>query len=98
MPTEYVFTEPEVRHSLVTGDSYRRVEHDSDDDAARIRSMSRPNPISVHLDRVRRELTGGGIGRGPDQLNAGPRGHHKQREYEARRPEDDRSSPEAEDV
>lgn len=30
-----------------------------------------------------------GSGRGPDELNLGPRGHAGQREYEARRPGDD---------
>ncbi|WVR00182.1 hypothetical protein IAU59_007324 [Kwoniella sp. CBS 9459] len=60
--------------------------------------------FSVQLDRIRRGLrerrataAGAGAGtvlgddsqgRGPDAINAGPRGHAAQREYEARRPGD----------
>lgn len=70
---------------------YRRIEHDSDeDDKAPQRVKSRQNPITVQLDRLRRELVGGDDnGRGPDEPNVGPRGHARQREYEARRPGDE---------
>lgn len=77
---------------------YRRIEHDSDDDAPIARSESRHSTITVHLDRIRRDIVGEGTGRGPDTLNVGPRGHHRQREYEARRPGDPESSTESEEV
>jgi len=77
---------------------YRRVEHDTDDDDDLRAGMTRPNPISFHLDKMKRSLIGEGAGRGPDTLNVGPRGHLNQREYEARRPGDRHSSTETEEV
>ena len=79
---------------------YRRIEHDSDEDDkspsshSLVRQITRTKPqkqnsLSVHLDRIRRELVGGhDTGRGVDSENVGPRGHMRQREYEARRPGD----------
>ncbi|KAK1922100.1 EXS-domain-containing protein [Papiliotrema laurentii] len=71
---------------------YRRIEHDSDEDDKQPELFrSKTNPITVHLDRLRRELVGEEQGRGPDAENLGPRGHARQREYEARRPGDTES-------
>ena len=60
--------------------------------------MSRPNPISVHLDRIRRDLKGHGNGTGPSQENGGTRNRHSQRTYEARRAEHTQESTSTEEV
>ena len=80
---------------------YRRVDRDTDEDedekeASRRRARSKPKTISVHLDRIKRDLVGQERGRGPDELNVGPRGRAAQREYEARRPSDTLRSDESE--
>lgn len=77
---------------------YRRVERDSDEEEHKppstlarqiTKTNARRGTISVHLDRIRRELVGENeAGRGPDAENVGARGHGRQREYEARRPGD----------
>ncbi|CAD6576022.1 MAG: hypothetical protein TREMPRED_001560 [Tremellales sp. Tagirdzhanova-0007] len=77
---------------------YRRIEKESDDDADLHRAMTRPNPISVHLDRIRRDLTGNGNGPGPTHENGGTRNRHSQRKYEARRAEDTHDSTRADEV
>ncbi|EIW72108.1 hypothetical protein TREMEDRAFT_70627 [Tremella mesenterica DSM 1558] len=61
---------------------YRRVEHDSDEE-----THLKSHHLSVHLDRLRQSIRKGS-GRGPDELDVGPRGHAASREYEARRPGD----------
>ncbi|KAK8853230.1 hypothetical protein IAR55_003932 [Kwoniella newhampshirensis] len=88
---------------------YRRINRDSDDDDDGSPEREKPtrttsrrsggrgnasNPVSVQLDRLRRRITSGQKGRGPDALDAGPRGHRDQREYEARRPGDQGSGEE----
>jgi hypothetical protein len=51
--------------------------------------------LAIKLDKLRKEIVGEardrvakGDGRGPDELDVGPRGHARQRDYEARRPGD----------
>ncbi|KAL7418429.1 Xenotropic and polytropic retrovirus receptor 1 [Cryptotrichosporon argae] len=63
--------------------------------SARTNQSSRSHALSVRLDRIRSKVLGdaadvggGSAGRGPDELNVGPRGHAAQREYEASRPGD----------
>nr|XP_019044152.1 hypothetical protein I302_07433 [Kwoniella bestiolae CBS 10118]OCF23082.1 hypothetical protein I302_07433 [Kwoniella bestiolae CBS 10118] len=73
---------------------------DQDLDSKDHSKEKKKNPLSVHLDRLRLRhnirhsnhsdddtLTPGG-GRGPDAINAGPRGYRLERDYEARRPGD----------
>ncbi|KIR53486.1 hypothetical protein I315_04079 [Cryptococcus gattii Ru294] len=74
---------------------YRRVDHDSDDesdphDIEKLKGRSGHRHISINLDRLRRGIRDHNVneGRGPDALDAGPRGHAPEREYEARRPGD----------
>ena len=73
---------------------YRKVDHDSDDDEND--RVLNSKSFSVRLARLRKDLTGINDrgGRGPDELNVGPRGHARQREYEARRPGDSESPEE----
>lgn len=51
--------------------------------------------VSERWTRIRNRLIGRGKGRGPDELDVGPRGRRGTREYEARRPGDvpDGSAP-----
>ncbi|KIR29217.1 hypothetical protein I309_01804 [Cryptococcus deuterogattii LA55] len=74
---------------------YRRVDHDSDDESdpheiEKLKGRSGHPHISINLDRLRRGIRDRNVneGRGPDALDAGPRGHAPEREYEARRPGD----------
>lgn len=63
---------------------YRRIDPDTDDDDLTSKPKDRSN-----LDKLRAKILGRTThGRGVDALNVGPRGHAKQREYEASRPGD----------
>ncbi|WWC64582.1 uncharacterized protein I303_107193 [Kwoniella dejecticola CBS 10117] len=53
-----------------------------------VTSSGTPNGISSPSEGIAEEEEEEGEGRGPDALNAGPRGHEPQREYEASRPGD----------
>lgn len=75
---------------------YRRIEHDSDEDD-KFESEQPSKGISSHWKKIKMELVGKSKGRGPDEVNAGPRGHERQREYEARRPGDTEEDPTAEE-
>ncbi|OXC70750.1 hypothetical protein AYX13_00732 [Cryptococcus neoformans] len=74
---------------------YRRLDRDSDDESdphelEKSKGRSGHHHISVNLDRLRRGILDRNTeeGRGPDALDAGPRGHAPERDYEARRPGD----------
>ncbi|WRT70222.1 uncharacterized protein IL334_007217 [Kwoniella shivajii] len=74
-------------------------DHEADDSATGEKSKinsKRRFTLSIQLDKIRKKMADkklereqqGLEGRGPDALNAGPRGHKPQRDYEARRPGD----------
>jgi hypothetical protein len=71
---------------------YRRVENDSDEDD-KFETKEQSKGVSSRWKKIKLELIGKSKGRGPDEVNAGPRGHERQREYEARRPGDTDEDP-----